>query len=84
MLWKAQGPEEPIDEIRRCHPGEWLLVEVTRQEVGQTTHGRLIAHHPSREEITNLDLALSLPREMRVLVTHADPPRQNVVYCYHA
>ena len=77
------APEEPIEEICRRHRGEWLLIEVTREENWQETHGRLIAHHFSREEIANIDLALDLPRDMRVLVRHADPLRTDIMYLFH-
>ena len=78
-----RAPEKPLEDIRRRYPGEWLLIEVTRTENWETTHGRLIAHHPSREEIANIDLSLDLPRDMDVLVMHADPLRTDVVYLFH-
>jgi hypothetical protein len=83
MPRQTQAAEEPLEEIRRRFPGEWLLIESTREENWETTHGRLIAHHPSHEELTNIDLSLSLPREMRVLIIHADDLRKDMVYLFH-
>lgn len=48
-------PEQPIDEISRAHPGEWLLIKVSGfDELGASSHGELILRSPSRRKLNHV------------------------------
>jgi hypothetical protein len=79
----AQAPEQTIEQIRRLHPGEWLLIEVTKEEQWRPSHGRLIAHSPSREEIAKIDLTLPPDPDILIYVTHAEPMPKGPIFWYH-
>ena len=58
-------PAEPIDVIRKRFEHEWLLIAI--EEIDELTtiplRGRLIAHSPTRDPLTN-----------QILHTPAQPP----------
>ena len=47
-------PERPVlsfDEVVALHEGDWVLWEVAAVEGGWPSHGRVLAHSPSRAAI---------------------------------
>ncbi len=40
-----------IEELRRQYKGEWLAIEVTREDASGPSEGRLIFHSTSREDV---------------------------------
>ena len=46
-----ERPSLSFDDVVTLHEGEWVLWEVTALEGGWPSHGRVLAHSPSRAAI---------------------------------
>jgi hypothetical protein len=58
---QAHGEILSFDEVADLHPGEWVVMELFDQQVGELpSRGRLIAHDPSRERMD--EVIRQLPR----------------------
>ena len=69
---KKKVRSERIEEIKKKHRHEWLLIAVHKMDEATTTpiSGRLIAHSPHRHEIYSALKNSRLPN--RVLVEYAE------------
>lgn len=63
----AEASDRPVlslDELEALYPNEWVLIEVTaRDQLRRPTHGRVIAHDPSREKMRSLWASMLDPEE---------------------
>ena len=60
-----------IEKLKKKYKGEWLAIEVTKEEGGEAIEGKLILHSKIREEIWK---NISLSKEKEIYVTFAGPP----------
>jgi hypothetical protein len=65
---------EPIEQIRRRHEGEWLLIKVTsHDENGSPKEGILLFHSPDREAVYEAVDAAFKRGENELLTCFAGP-----------
>jgi hypothetical protein len=65
---------EPIEQIRRRHEGEWLLIKVTsHDENGLPKEGVLLFHSPDREAVYEAVDAAFKRGENELLTCFAGP-----------
>jgi hypothetical protein len=65
---------EPIEQIRRRHEGEWLLIKVTKHdENGLPKEGILLFHSPDREAVYEAVDAAFKRGENELLTCFAGP-----------
>jgi hypothetical protein len=65
---------EPIEQIRRRHEGEWLLIKVTsHDENGLPKEGILLFHSPDREAVYEAVDAAFKRGENELLTCFAGP-----------
>lgn len=57
---------EPIEATKERYANEWLAIEITAEERGEPTEGRLLAHSPDREALHQALMRLS-PREAYIV-----------------
>ena len=50
-LAELERPVLSFDEVVALHEGDWVLWDVTALEGGWPSHGRILAHSPSRTAI---------------------------------
>ena len=60
-----------IEEFKKKYKGEWLAIEVTREEKGRSVEGKLVLHTPDREKLWK---EIPQSRERMIYVTYAGPP----------
>jgi len=66
----------PIDQIRKRHRGEWLLIAVEEMDEATTTprRGRLLAHSKDRDALYDRLLRRKVARPL-VTYSEDEPPR---------
>ena len=60
-----------IEKLKQKYKGEWLAIEITKEEEGEATEGKLILHSKNRDEIWK---NIRLSTEKEIYVTFAGPP----------
>lgn len=63
-----------IEELKKKYKGEWLAIEVTKEEDGRSVEGRLILHEKDRDELWEKLSLKKLKKDIEVYVTYAGPP----------
>jgi len=58
-----------IEELIAEHEGEWLAIEVTKEENGHPKEGILVYHSPVREEVWE-----KTRERKRLYIVYAGPP----------
>ncbi len=60
-----------IKDLKKKYKGEWLVIEVTKEEEGEAVDGKLILRSKNREEIWR---KVKPSKTKQVYVTFAGPP----------
>ncbi len=60
-----------IAELKKKYKGEWLAIEVTKEEHGKAVEGKIIIHTTDREKVWK---EVSLRKDKVIYVTYAGPP----------
>jgi len=60
-----------IEKLKKKYEGEWLAIEVTKEENGVSIEGKLILHTPDREKLWK---QVPIYKDRVIYVTYAGPP----------
>jgi hypothetical protein len=60
-----------IEKLKQKYKGEWLAIEVTKEENGISIEGKLVLHTPDREELWK---KVPIYKDREIYVTYAGPP----------
>jgi len=60
-----------IEKLKKKYKGEWLAIEVTKEENGVSIEGNLILHTADRDKLWK---EVPLWKDRAIYVTYAGPP----------
>lgn len=66
----SPGPAAEIEELKEAYSGEWLAIEITKEEQFGPVEGKLLHHCRER---TDLWKKVHLEKVRRIYITYAGP-----------
>jgi len=71
---------EPITQLEKRYPEEWLLVEVTKEDTsGNPIEGKLITHNKTKEKI--IEKSKNLGRDIALFYS-GEIPKKGYAFCF--